>query len=204
MLERFDDLGVHRGSVVDPACRFLLDRQQADGGWDEVEGVRAFDPPEWMIPGRIETRVWLTAYCAHVLIRFGHAEAEGTRCPADYLLAHRDGSGRMAGYLRATWLALPMLAFYPGSDSEPFRQALAVVEAYYSADWEGGYLAWLLRCLHNAGLPADHPLAARCLADLERKQRPDGSWAPEEGEGEQHAANATLWALRALREYGRA
>lgn len=203
VLERFDDLGVHRGPVVDRACRFLLDRQQADGGWDEVEEVRAFSPPEWMFPGRVETRVWLTAYCAHVLIRFGYAEAEGTRCPAGYLLAHCDEDGRMTGYLRATWLALPVLAFYPGPDSEPFHQALAVVEASYSADWEGGYLAWLVRCLHDAGLPADHPLTARCLADLVRKQRPDGSWAPEEGEGEEGAVNATLWALWALKGYGR-
>ena len=104
----------------------------------------------------------------------------------------------MAGYLRATWLALPMLAFYPGPDSEPFHRALAVVETSYAGDWQGGYLAWLLRCLHDAGLPADHPLAARCLADLDRTQRPDGSWAPEEGEGEVHAVNATLGALRAL------
>jgi hypothetical protein len=52
------------------------------------------------------------------------------------------------------------------------------------------------------GLPADHPLTARCLADLERKQRPDGSWEPEEGEGEEHAVNATVAALRALKGYG--
>jgi len=203
VLERFDDLGVYWGPVVDPACRFLLNRQQADGGWDEVEEVCAFDPPEWMIPGRIETRVWLTAYCAHVLIRFDYAEADGTRCPTDYLLAHCDGSGRMAGYLRATWLALPMLAFYPGPDSEPFHRAMAVVEVNYSTDWRGGYLAWLLRCLHDAGLPADHPLVVRCLVDLDRKQRPDGSWSPDEGEGEKHAVNATLWALRALKGYRR-
>jgi hypothetical protein len=78
VLEWFDDLRIHRGPLVDPACRFLLHRQQEDGGWDEVEGVRAFNPPEWMVPGRVETRVWLTAYCAHVLMRFGYAEAEGT------------------------------------------------------------------------------------------------------------------------------
>jgi len=121
---------------VDWACRFLLDRQQEDGGWDEVKAVQALNPPEWMTPGRIETRVWLTAYCAHVLIRFGYAEAPGTYCPTDFLLAHCDESGRLAGYLRATWIALPMLAFYPGPDSEPFRRALAVVEANYSPDWE--------------------------------------------------------------------
>jgi hypothetical protein len=154
-----------------------------------------------MIPGRIETRVWLTAFCAHALIRFGYAEARGTHCPTDFLLAHCDNAGRLAGYLRATWIALPMLAFYPGPDSEPFRRAVAVVEASYSPDWEGSYLAWLLRCAQDAGLTVDHALAARCLKDLERQQRADGSWDAEEGE--EHAASATVAALRALKGYGR-
>jgi len=198
-LQWFDDLKVYRGPIVDPACRFLLDRQQEDGGWDEVEAIEALNPPEWMTPGRIATRVWLTAYCAHVLIRFSYAEAEGTRCPTDFLLAHRDESGRLEGYLRATWIALPMLAFYPGRDSEPFRQALSVVEANYSPDWKGSYLAWLLRCLQDAGLPAEHPLVARCLADLRRKQQPDGNWESENGEA--FAVSATVEALRVLKGY---
>jgi hypothetical protein len=203
VLQWFDDLKAFSNPMADAACRFLIDHQGEHGGWDEVEGVRGLDVPEWMIPGRLETRVWLTAFCAHVLIRFGYAEAPGTRCPTDFLLAHCDDTGRMAGYLRATWLALPMPAFYPGAQSEAYRRAVAVVEREYPADWPGAYLAWLLRCLKDAGLSADHPLVARGLADLERKQRPDGSWEPEPGEGEEHAVNATIAAIRAMRTYGR-
>jgi hypothetical protein len=202
ILQWFDDLKVYRGPVVGSACRFLLDHQQEDGGWDEVEPVRMLNPPEWMMPGRTEACVWLTAFCAHVLIRFGYAEAEDTCCPTGFLLAHCDETGRLAGYLRATWIALPMLAFYPGSDSEPFRGAVATVKANYSPGWKGGYLAWLLRCLHDAGLPTDHPFTARCLTDLMRTQRPDGSWGPEAGESEEHTVDATLTALRVLRGYG--
>jgi hypothetical protein len=99
-------------------------------------------------------------------------------------------------------MALPMLAFYPGPDPESFHRAVAMVEANLSSDWEGAYLAWLLRCLQDAGLSAGHPLVARCLDDLKRKQRSDGSWAPEEGEGKEHAVNATVAALRALQGYG--
>jgi hypothetical protein len=118
------------------------------------------------------------------------------------LAALQRPDGGFAYWVRETsWIALPMLAFYPGPDSEPFRRALAVVEASFSPDWEGAYLAWLLRCLQDAELPATHPLVARRLADLERKQRPDGSWEPEKGEGEAHAVNATVAALRALRAY---
>jgi hypothetical protein len=93
-----------------------------------------------------------------------------------------------------------MLAFYPGPDPESFHRAVAVVEANYSPDWQGAYLAWLLRCLQDAGLPADHPLVARCLADLECKQQPDGSFEPESGE--RYAVDATVAALRALKGYG--
>ena len=117
------------------------------------------------------------------------------------MLAHCDETGRLAGYLRATWIALPMLAFYPGPDSDSFHRAVAVVEANYSPEWQGSYLAWLLRCLQDAGLPADHPLVARCLADLISKQQADGSWESEDGE--EFAASATVEALRVLKGYGR-
>ena len=203
VLNWFDDLSVRAGPVVAAACRFLLASQHKDGGWDEVETVGQFDPPGWMVPGRPETRVWLTAYCAHVLLRFGHAEAPGTYCPTDFLLAHSDEHGRLLGYLRATWIALPVLAFHPGPDSAPFCRAVEVVQDSYRADFTGAYVGWLIRCLHDAGLPAQHPLVARSLDYLELEQRPDGSWSPEEGQSEAHAVDATIAALRALRSYGR-
>ncbi len=195
------DLNLYRGSLADPACRFLLDRQLPDGGWDEVDAVKEFSPPEWMVPGRVETRVWLTAYCAHVLIRFGYAEAEGTRCPADFLLAHCDTLGRMTGYLRATWIALPMLAFYPGRRSRAFRRSLAVVDRAFRRDWPGSYVAWMLRCLFDSALTVRTPLVRKCLEHLEACQRPDGSWESEAGE--QHVVDGTIDVLRVLKDYGR-
>ncbi|MFX1315938.1 MAG: prenyltransferase/squalene oxidase repeat-containing protein [Promethearchaeota archaeon] len=201
ILEWFDDLKIHHSPIVDSACRFLLERQLSDGGWDEVKDITDRNPPEWMIPGRIETRVWLTGYCAHVLIRFGYAEAEGTYCPSDFLLTNCDKTGRMKGYLRATWLALPMLAFYPGSDSKIFIKAVKVVEDNYSNDWKGSYIAWLLRCLKDAKLEVTHSLVDHSLFQLKLKQNPDGSWDPEEGEGEEHRVNATISSLRVLKDY---
>jgi hypothetical protein len=203
ILQWLDDLKSYRNTAADTACRFLLDRQSEDGGWDEVDEVVHYPVPEWMMPGRLETRTWLTAFCSHVLIRFGYAEAPGTRCPTDFLLAHCDAAGRIRGYLRATWMSLPMLALHPGRRSEPYHKAIAVVEENYSEEWTGAYLAWLLRCLKDAGLSLDHPLVGRATIDLENKQRPDGSWEPEPGEGEEHAVNATISALRSLSSYGR-
>jgi hypothetical protein len=203
VLQWLDDLRIRHGSVADVACRFLLDRQKEDGGWDEVHEVARYPVPEWMMPGRLETRTWLTAFCAHVLIRFGRAEAPGTRCPTDFLLSHSDAEGRVRGYLRATWMSLPMLALHPGPRSEPYRKAVAVVEESYSEEWTGAYLAWLLRCLRDAELPLDHPLVSRAVTDLGSKQRQDGSWEPEPGEGEELAVNATISAFGSLSACGR-
>lgn len=196
-----DDLKLYRGPIVDSACKFLLDRQLKDGGWDEVDEIQKFNSPEWMRPGRIETRVWLTAYCAHVLIRFSYAKADGTHCPTDFLVENSDKNGRLKGYLRATWLALPMFSFYPGKESQAFQNALKVLQSNYSPNWEGSYLAWFLRSLKDAGLKVDHPLVKRSLVDLEKKQRKDGSWEPEKGEGEKYAINATIESLRAFKSY---
>ena len=190
-----DDLHVHKGPIADPACHFILARQQRDGGWDEVNAILPFDPPEWMAPGRIETQIWLTGFCAHALIRFGYAEAEGATCPSDFLVKYMNDAGRLAGYFRATWIALPMFSYYPGMNSEPFKKALANVEANYSEEWQDSYLTWLLRCLQDAKLPGDHPLVIRCLEDLARKQRTDGGWDSEDGS--EHDVSTTVEALRA-------
>ncbi|MGD2144268.1 MAG: prenyltransferase/squalene oxidase repeat-containing protein [Anaerolineae bacterium] len=203
ILQWLDDLGSHRTETAERACRFLLERQCADGGWDEVEDIARYSSPEWMIPGRLATRTWLTGFCSHMLIRFGYAEAPGTRCPTDFLLSHCDESGRIRGYLRATWISLPMLAFHPGPQSEPYRSALSVVEENYSEAWTGAHIAWLLWCLKDAHVPLGHPLVDRAIAHVESKQRSDGSWEPEPGEGEEHAVNATISALRSLHVYGR-
>lgn len=111
--------------------------------------------------------------------------------------------GRLTGYLRATWDALVLFAYYPGKDSEPFRKALAVTESECRAEeWDAGYLCWLLRCLRDAALEASHPLVSRCITALESKQETDGSWQPEEGE-EGYEVQAVLEALRLLKGYGR-
>lgn len=202
ILQWLADLRIYEHGIADTACDFLLERQLEDGGWDEVQEVGKFPCPEWMIPGRLATRTWLTGFCSHVLIRFGCAEAPGTRCPSYFILSHTDERGRIKGYQRATWMSLPMLAIHPGPKSEAYQEALSVVEEVYSAKWEGTQIAWMLRCLKDAHVPSDHSLVKRAIADLESRQRSDDSWEPEAGEGEEHAVNATIWALASLQAYG--
>jgi hypothetical protein len=197
----FDDLKIHDGIIVDAAIRFLFNHQKEDGGWDEVANIADLNLPPYLFPGKIETRVWLTAYCAHCLMLFGYAESSQCRgCPAEFLLKHREPSGRLVGYLRATWDALPIFAHYPQAYSEHFTQAMEVVcNEFEPQKWVGSYLTWLIRCFRDAGLQASHPLVDSSIKALIKKQRPDGSWDSEDGE--QYAVSATIDALRVLKDY---
>lgn len=196
-----DDLTLRNGTLVDRAFDFLLTLQKEDGGWDEMGQVKEANPPEFLLPGKVETRVWLTAYCAHWFVRFGRAEPPGAKgCPVRFLMDHREPSGRLTGCLRATWDALVLFSYRPGPKSEIFQQTLAVIEKEFSPEeWEDSYLAWLLCCLRDAGLSSSHSLVSRCLDELVKKQRADGSWESEDGET--YAANATVEALRVLKHY---
>jgi len=201
----FDDLSLRRLPQVERAIDFLLMHQKEDGGWDELERVKEANVPSFLVPGKITTRVWLTAYCAHWFVRLGYAEHPKAKgCQGEFLLAHREPSGRLIGTvkdMRAMWDWLVFLSYFPGSDSEIFKQTLTVIEQeFYPEKWEGSYLAWLTCCLRDAGLPAHHHFVRRCLDELVKKQRLDGSWDSEDGEA--FAANATIEALRVIKHYG--
>lgn len=138
ILKWLDDLSLRREPLVKRAISFLLSQQKEDGGWDEVERVRETNPPPFLMPGEINTRVWLTADCAHWLVRLGYAEPpEAKGCPVKFLLAHREPSGRLVGYLRATWDALVLFAYYPGPDSDVFKQTLEIIDKEFTPEkWE--------------------------------------------------------------------
>ncbi len=198
-----DDLSLNEGALVDKTFEFLLDHQQEDGGWDELEAVRNLKLPPFMIPGRIDTRVWLTACCAHWFVRFGRAEPPGARgCPVRFLEQHIEPSGLLRGYLRATWDALVIFGYHPGADSELFRNTVRAIEySFTPVAWDGSVIAWLLRALRDSGLKADHPLVSRSLDVLETKQLFDGSWRSEDGD--EYSVWATVDALRVLKDFGR-
>ncbi|MFX0054901.1 MAG: prenyltransferase/squalene oxidase repeat-containing protein [Candidatus Hermodarchaeota archaeon] len=198
-----DDLSILNGPIVDRTFDFLLDHQREDGGWDEIEEVGEFDPPPFMMPGEVNTQTWLTACCAHWFIRFGRAEPPGSKgCPAEFLMQHIQPSGLVRGYLYASWDALVMFNYHPGTESEVFKRLLEGVEKRFTPDeLDGTDLAWLLRCLRDANLSVDHKLVIGALDALEEKQGLDGSWSS--ADGPEYSGMATIDAIRVMKDFRR-
>ncbi len=201
ILTWMDDLLIREGDIIEHAFDFLITNQQSDGGWDEVNdlenSVEALDFKH----GEIDTRVFLTAYCAHWFVRFGRAEPpEAKGCPMEFLKEYRAASGLILDDLQATWDSLVLFSYHPGRKSELFNDTLDVIEKKFSPDnWEGAKLAYLLCCLRDSGLDAYHPFVNLCIDELIQKQQNNGSWVSEYGE--EFATDTTIGALRVLKHY---
>ena len=132
----------------------------------------------------------------------GYADTPECRaCPIRFLLQSREESGRLHGYLRATWDALPVFGGFPELSAGAADQALRVIDAESSPEGRAAsYMAWPVRCLWDAGLAKDHTLVRRSYEELIRKQRSDRGW--DSDDGDRHAPSATVEVLRLLRDFG--
>jgi hypothetical protein len=201
VLSWLDDLQMHSGKIVDHAFDFLNSNQQEDGGWDEVAAMEKAASSTDLMPGEDETRVFLTAYCAHWSVRFDRAEPpEAKGSPLEFLKTFRKPSGLILDDYQATWDSLVLFSYQPGVDSELFKDTLDVIEKKLAPDAaKGSEIAYLLCCLRDSGLEAYHPFVNLCTDVLIQKQQENGSWESEYGE--KYATDAIIQALRGLKHY---
>ena len=118
----------------------------------------------------------------------------------DFLLRHRDETGKFYGYLHTTWIASSVFGMAGDQYAEVARKGLQTLMDRPFSEWADSQIAWALDCLSSAGLPKDHPFVEKCLAELLQRRGPDGRWSSEDGEA--YAVGATIQVLKVLKHYG--
>lgn len=196
-----DELGLIKSSTADKAIEYLLMVQRDDGGWDEDSSIIQYVLPPWISPGDLRTRLYLSAYAAYWLAVRDYGTHPAFKKAFEFLLKHRDETGKFNGYLHTTWIATSAFLMVRSQYSEIVERSLQVLLNKPLAEWESSQIAWALDCLGRAGLEESHPFIEKCLAELISRHRPDGSWSSEDGEA--FAVGATIGALKALKLYGR-
>jgi squalene cyclase len=191
------------------AVAFLATRQRPDGSFEEDESVRDLAPP-WAKPGELAPRLYLTANCGWWLDRGSgyfvgkdktHAEAWRTaaRRAGAYLERHLAPDGSLPSFLHAHWLAAALwirLNWDRRPDlPEPTRRVLDYLATRMTDAVPASSLAWMLTTLGPI-MQGEHPLIERATALLIAQQRPDGSWASEDGP--ERDPYVIIEALRAL------
>jgi Squalene-hopene cyclase C-terminal domain len=178
--------------AIQRAVRFLRDRQQVDGSWEEAAAVADAEPP-WAMPGDLAARLYLTANSSYWLAKHLPHDTAAIRGAA-VLRAHLDESGQMPTFLHAHWLVAG--AWYCLGQHDLAERVLASLPDRLDETTPASSLSWLITCLRTVDVPADHPAILKALTLLEAGQRADGGWTSEDGPAA--AAHTTLEALRAF------
>jgi squalene cyclase len=196
-----EELGLLGSPLTDQAYAYLLAVQREDGGWDEDPTLAQYELPPWVQVGQMPARLYLTAYAAYWMGRRGYLGHPAFLRALKFLRSHQDQAGKLQGYLHTTWIASSAFLLAGPPYAELALRGVQYLAGRPLSSWEASQLGWALSCLGAAGLPAEHPFVVQGLAALLERQRPDGSWASEDGEA--HAVSATVQVLRVLKHYRR-
>ncbi len=194
-----EELGMLATSQAESAFAFLISAQQEDGSWDELPEIAQYDLPPWIQIGDLKTKLYLSAYSAYWLALGGRLRLPAFRKALHFLLKHQDKSGRFYGYLHTTWIAIAVFLLAGERYARVSQSGLQFLAGKNIVEWDDSQIAWALDCLSRAGLPKNHPFIDNCLAELVRRQKPDGSWASEDGES--FAVGATIQAVKVFKRY---
>lgn len=195
-----DEMGMLESSTAGKAIGFLLDTQRDDGGWDEEPATAQYDLPPWITPGNLGTRVYVSSYAAYWLALKGYKAQPAFQAVLQFLLRHRDETGKFHGFLHSTWIATSIFLMAGDPYAQVVTEGLQVLTSRPLAEWVDSQICWALNCLGRAGLAKDHSFVEACLAELLRRRGTEGQWASEDGEAQ--AVGATIEALKALKRYG--
>ena len=193
------DLGLLQSPTAARASRYLLAIQRDDGGWDEAPAIAQYNPPPWATPGDLKARLYLSADAAFWLAVMGYQGQPAFQRALDFLLNQRDEMGRFYGFFHSTWIATSVFAMTGLQYAAVVEQGLQVLMGRPLSEWVASQIGWALSCLAQAGIPKAHPFVEQGLAELARRQRPDGSWTSEDGET--HDVGATIEAVKVLKHY---
>jgi hypothetical protein len=199
-LSWLDDLGMLRSPAADRAFGYLVGVQREDGGWDEAPVLAQYGVPPWATPGDLRARLYLTAQSAFWMAVRGDTAEPALLRALDFLLKHRDETGRFHGFLHSTWIATSAFAAAGPQDGQVVREGLRVLLARPLPEWVDSQIAWALECLGRAGVPRSAPFVQASLTELLRRQADQGRWVSEDGEA--YSVNTAIGALKVLKHYG--
>jgi len=195
-----EELGMLGSQMADRAVAYLLAVQKDDGGWDEDPSIAQYDLPPWIRIRDLRTRLYLSSYAAYWLAVKGHRTSPAFQRTLNFLLKHQDETGRFYGYLHTTWIATSVFYMAGHRYDEVAKKGLQFLINRPPSEWADSQIAWALDCLSKAGLPKDHPFVEVSLAELVKRQSPNGGWSSEDAE--EHAVGATIGAMKVLKHYG--
>ncbi len=194
-----EELGMLSSPQARKSFSYLITVQQQDGGWEEDPGLAQYDLPPWIQLGDLRSKLYLSSYATYWLAVGGFSQTVAFKKAIRFLIRYQEKSGALPGYYHATWIATGAFLLAGDRYARMAGAGIKFLSELVHTEWSDSQIAWALDCLSTGGLLMDHPLVSSLLSELVKRQKPDGSWASEDGEA--YAVGATIQALKVLKRY---
>jgi len=91
---------------LDRTVEFLRQSQHDDGYWDEPDEILQYDPPPWMVPGRLANQLWLTSAVCCKLLELGREFEVRFDAAVEFLRSGWEEEEGFPVFLHTHWMAL--------------------------------------------------------------------------------------------------
>ena len=181
---------------------YLRKTQREDGSWDEPEEILNFDPPFWMLPGRYENQVWLTAALCCKLKESGQEHQVDFAKAVEFIRRGWDGE-KFPVYLHTHWMAMPLLHLVESGNEADAQIIQGCKKLLYAAvendEVDQADMISIAYASHLSGDRAQD-LFELSLHKVKGNQQDDGGWTTNHGD--EHRAGCTVDALFLFKKIG--
>ncbi len=175
------DYGIIENNTFDSAIEFLYRNQYENGSWNESSALIELEPPFWDDPRKPYTPIWLTANTCFLLARLGFISSPILIKGINYLLKKRDPSGKIEGFLQATWLFAATLSLIHGNESKIVIELLDIINHNFEQIANSSDIIWCLQSLVDGGIPIKSNLIEKIIQNLLSQQKNNGKWSSNDG-----------------------
>lgn len=185
--------------IVEKIVKFLLNKQEEDGSWNESEDIVMYNPPIWMDPRNLHVKILSTAYVGYWLAKLGYDKDDRVKRACEFLTNYRHENGSFEGFLHSTWIAASLFAKVYGKEHEVVRNAIRYLISIPKHLWTPPQLSWLLWSFGSVGFTKEEKNMGYFVDLLLNIQREDGSFVTEREEP--YSVRATIEAIKALKKF---
>jgi prenyltransferase beta subunit len=175
------DFGIDENKTFDSAMEYLYKNQHNDGSWNEPITLVDYEPPIWDDPRNPFTPIWLTANVCFLLSRQGLISSPSFFKGINYLSQKKDTSGKIEGFLQATWLFTSSLALKEGYNSKVVIDMLNIIDQNLEKILDSSDVIWCLQSLVDGGIPIKNNLIDKLIQNLLSQQKDNGIWSSIDG-----------------------
>jgi len=189
------DFELTKGLAVKNAVNFLLRKQKEEGFWEEPENLPE-EVPDWLRPGKTETRIFETVNVLDVLLSLNSIPQEKLKLGLAFLRKNLQDNNLLKGFIHSSFILVSILCKI-NDDENALKVFYSLTNKLLELDIDT--LIWAINCFIKCQFLRESTIIKQWIEKISSMQQNDGGLP---GENMKQRANLTMDFLFLLKNWG--